>query len=188
VSLHGVGGISGFWEALSRLLAGRLLPSMPGVRRSPSPVFFFLHADNPTVKMSILSLLFVLASFLLLALDGVTLSQIVVLVLNHISMFHVVGLFLIVGINLCIAKSLLFPTIQKPDRQMKSEKFTGVNFKRWQMRAQLWLTLWAFFGSWVILPHYLSDLRKRCKSLLQLRRFLSDASLAFSLTSCVMFI
>jgi hypothetical protein len=60
--------------------------------------------------MFILLLLFVLASFLLLVLDGVTLSQIVVLVLNHISMFHVVGLFLIVGINLCIAKSLLFPT------------------------------------------------------------------------------
>jgi hypothetical protein len=60
--------------------------------------------------MFILLLLFVLTSFLLLALDGVTLSQIVVLVFNHISMFHVVDLFLIVRINLCIAKSLLFPT------------------------------------------------------------------------------
>jgi hypothetical protein len=61
--------------------------------------------------MFILLLFFILASFLLLALDGITLSQIVVLVLNHISMFHVVGLFLIVEINLCIAKSLLFPTV-----------------------------------------------------------------------------
>jgi hypothetical protein len=61
--------------------------------------------------MFILLLFLVLASVLLLALDGVTLSQIVVLVLNHISMFHVVGLFLIVRINLCIAKSFLFPTL-----------------------------------------------------------------------------
>jgi hypothetical protein len=115
-SLHGVGSVSGFWEAPSRLLAGCLLPSTPGVRRSPSPIFFFLYVDNPTVRMFILSLLFVLASFLLLALDGVTLSQIIVLVLNHISMFHVVGLFLIVRINLCIAKSLLFPTIALQQR------------------------------------------------------------------------
>jgi hypothetical protein len=84
---------------------------MPGVRRSPSPVFFFLRVDNPTVRMFILLLLFVLTSFLLLALDDVTLSQIVVLVFNHISMFHVVDLFLIVRINLCIAKLLLFPTV-----------------------------------------------------------------------------
>ena len=47
-SLHGVGDVSGFWEALSRLLAGRLLRTTPGVRRSPSTVFFFffLRADN----------------------------------------------------------------------------------------------------------------------------------------------
>ena len=48
--------------------------------------------------------------------------------------------FLIVGINLYIAKLLLFPAIQKPDRHlamtkgytdaMKPEKFTGVNIKR----------------------------------------------------------
>jgi hypothetical protein len=122
-------------------------------RRSSS---FF--ASTTPLRMFILSLLFVLASFLLLALDGVTLSQIIMLVLNHISMFHVVGLFLIVGINLCIIKSLLFPTIQKPDRHlamtkgytdaMKLEKFTGVNFKRWQTRAQLWLTAMGIF--WVV--------------------------------------
>jgi len=58
-------------------------------------------------------------------------------------MVHVV-LFLIVKINLCITKLLLFPTIQKPYRHlvmagfsdaMKPEKFTAVNFKRWQMSA-----------------------------------------------------
>jgi len=87
-SLHGVGGVSGFWEAPSRLLAGRLLPTTPGVRRSLSTVFFFfffLRGDNPTVKMSILSLLFGFISFLLLALDPVNLIQIVVLVSIHIS-------------------------------------------------------------------------------------------------------
>ena len=110
-SLHGVGGVLGFWEAPSRLLAGRRLPSTPGVRRSPSIVFFFfLRADNPTVRMSIFSLLFGLISFLLLALDPINLSQIVVLVLIHICVIHVVSLFLVVGINLCIAKLLLFPT------------------------------------------------------------------------------
>ena len=70
------------------------------VRRSPSTVFvfflFFLRVDR---------------SFLLLALDPVNLIQIVVLVLIHISVIHVVSLFLVVGINLCIAKLLLFPTI-----------------------------------------------------------------------------
>jgi len=113
-SLHGVGGISGFWEPPSQLLAGRLLPSTSSVRRSPSTVFvfflFFLRADNPTVRMSILSLWFDLISFLLLALDPVNLIQIVVLVLIHISVIHVVSFFLVIGINICIAKLLLFPT------------------------------------------------------------------------------
>ena len=69
---------------------------------------FFLSSDNPTVRMSILSLLFSFISFLLLALDPVNLIQIVVLVLIHIFVIHVVSLFLVVGINLCIL--LLFPT------------------------------------------------------------------------------
>ena len=53
---------------------------------------------------------------------------------------------------------LLFPTIQKPNRHlvmtkwyvdvMKPNKFTGVNFKRWQKRAQLWLTAMGVF--WVV--------------------------------------
>ena len=73
--------------------------------------FFFLHADNPTVRMSILSLLFGFISFLLLALDPVNLIQIVVLVSIHISVIHIVSLFLAVRINLCIAKLLLFPTL-----------------------------------------------------------------------------
>ena len=60
--------------------------------------------------MSILSLLFGLISFLLLALDLVNLTQIVVLVFIHISVIHVVSLFLVVKINLCITKLLLFST------------------------------------------------------------------------------
>ena len=108
--------------------------------------------------MSILSLLFSFISFLLLALDPVNLIQIGVLVLIHISIIHVVSLIFIVGINLCIAKLLLFPTIQKLDRHlamtkgytdaMKLEKFTSVNFKRWQTRAQMWLTAMDVF--WVV--------------------------------------
>jgi len=111
-SLHAVGVVSGFWEAPSRLLAGHLRPTTPVVRRSPSTVFFFfsLRADNPTVRMSILSVLFGFISFLSLAPDYVNLIQIVVLVSIHISVIQVVSLFLVVGINLCIAKFLLFPT------------------------------------------------------------------------------
>jgi hypothetical protein len=76
---------------------------------------------------------------LVLARDSLSLPRIVVLVINHTPMIHVVVLFLIVGINLCITKLLLFPTIQKPYRHlvitglsdaMKPEKFTSVNFKR----------------------------------------------------------
>ena len=94
-----------FLGSAARLLAGRLVSSTPGVRRTPSTVsFFFVHADNPTVRMSIFSLLFVLVSFLLLALDAMILSQIIVLVLIYISEIHVVGLLLTVGINIYIAK------------------------------------------------------------------------------------
>jgi len=50
-------------------------------------------------------------SFLLLALDAMILSQILVLVLIYIYVIHVIGLFLIVEINLYIAKLLLFPTL-----------------------------------------------------------------------------
>ena len=65
-----------FLKASSQLLAGRLLPSTPGVSRFPSTVsFFFLRADNPTVSMFTFFLLFVLAFFLLLALDVVTVSD-----------------------------------------------------------------------------------------------------------------
>jgi len=70
----------------------------------------------------------------------------------------VISIFLVVRINLYIAKLLLFPTIQKLGRHLamtkgytdakKQEKFTGVNFKRWQMRAQLWLTAMGVF--WVM--------------------------------------
>ena len=55
-------------------------------------------------------MLFGLISFLLLAIDLVNLSQIIVLVLIHISMIHVVSLFLVVRINLCIAELLLYST------------------------------------------------------------------------------
>jgi len=115
VPARGRGRIRFFWEAPSQLLAGRLLPTTSGVHRSPSTVFFFffLRADNPTVRMSILCVLFGFISFLLLALDSVNLIQIIVLVSIHISVIHVVGLFLVVGINLCIAKLLLFPTLSR---------------------------------------------------------------------------
>jgi len=122
-SLHGVGGVSGFWEASSWLLAGGLLPTTSGVRRSPSTVFFFfLPTDNPTVRMSILSLLFGYISFLLLALDPVNLIQIVVLVSIHISVIHVVSLFLVIRINLCIAKLLLFLTLWSSPQQNRLPK------------------------------------------------------------------
>jgi hypothetical protein len=76
---------------------------------------------------------------LLLTLDSLSLPRIIVLVINHTPMIHAVVLFLIVRINLCITKLLLFPIIQKPNRHlvitglydaMKPEKFTSVNFKR----------------------------------------------------------
>ena len=69
----------------------------------------------------------------------------------------VVSCIIIIGINLFISKLLLFPTIQKLDRHlvvgnysnaMKPNKFTGVNFKRWQTRAQLWLSTMRVF--WVV--------------------------------------
>ena len=87
------------------------------------PVFADLHrwsalssfcatasADNLTVRMYILSLLFVLMFLLLLALESSNLPRVIVLVLNHTSMIHVVVLFLIVEINLRVTKLLLFPT------------------------------------------------------------------------------
>jgi hypothetical protein len=60
--------------------------------------------------MSILSLLFVLMFLLLLALDYKRLSRFVVLVIDHITLIHVVDLFLVVGINYCVTELLLFPT------------------------------------------------------------------------------
>jgi hypothetical protein len=65
------------------------------------------------------------------------------------------------GIRFIITKLQLFPTFQKPDRHlvmaksasgyadaMKPEKFNGVNFKRWQTKAQLWLSAMGVF--WVV--------------------------------------
>ena len=68
--------------------------------------------------MSILFVLFVLMFLLLLALDSLSLPRIVVLVINHSPLIYIVILFLIVGINLCVTKLLLFPTIKKPDRHL----------------------------------------------------------------------
>ena len=65
---------------------------------------------QPHCKNVYLFLLFGFISFLLLALDPMNLIQIVVLILIHISVIHVVTLFLIVRINSCITKLLLFPT------------------------------------------------------------------------------
>jgi hypothetical protein len=72
-------------------------------------------------------------------------------------MKHDVVHFIIAGYILFITKLLLFPTIQKLDRHLvmanysdaiKPDKFTGVNFKRWQMRAQLWILAKGIF--WVM--------------------------------------
>jgi len=85
------------------------------VRRSSSTVCFVIFcatasADNLTVRMSIISLLFVLMFLMLLALESSNLPRVIVLVLNHTSMIHIVVLFLIVEINLRVTKLLLFPT------------------------------------------------------------------------------
>jgi len=107
-------------------------------------------ADNPTVRISKLSLLIDLVFFMLLALGYVV-------PVVYSSMSPAVAPFMIVGINLFITKLLFIPTIQKPYRHlvmagfsdaMKPEKFTGVNFKRWQTRAQLWLSAMDVF--WVV--------------------------------------
>jgi hypothetical protein len=68
-------------------------------------------ADNPTISMSAISLLFVLAFLLLLALGNLSLSWIIALMLNHTSMIHVVVLFLNFVINLSVTKMLSFPTV-----------------------------------------------------------------------------
>jgi hypothetical protein len=70
-------------------------------------------------------------------------------------------MFLYLGIKFIITKLLFFSTFQKPDRHlvmaksgsgyvdaMKPEKFNGVNFKRWQTKAQLWLSAIGVF--WVV--------------------------------------
>jgi hypothetical protein len=116
VSLHGVGGVSGFWEAPSRLLTGRYLPSTLVFYGSPLTVCFVYFcatcsADNPTIRMSLLSLLFVLMFLLLLALESLSLSRIVVLMLNHTPMLYAVVCFLNIEIILCFTKLLLFPTM-----------------------------------------------------------------------------
>ena len=100
--------------------------------------------------MSKLSLLINLVFFLSLALVCV-----VPVVFSPLSL--TVAPFMIVGINWFITKLLFIPTIQKPythlvmagfSDAMKPEKFTGVNFKRWQTRAQLWLSAMGVF--WVV--------------------------------------
>jgi hypothetical protein len=67
--------------------------------------------------MSILSLLFVLMFLLLLALDYKRLSRFLVLVIDHITLIHVVDLFLVVGINYCVTELLLFPSLLATQRR-----------------------------------------------------------------------
>jgi hypothetical protein len=83
-----------------------------GVRGSQLVVYFayfcvIFSVDNPTVRMSLFALVFLL----LLVLGSLSLSQIVVLVLHHTPMIHVVVLFLDIRINVYITKLLLFPTV-----------------------------------------------------------------------------
>jgi hypothetical protein len=66
-------------------------------------------ADNFTVTMSILSLLLVLIFLMLLAQESSTLSQILTLVINHSPLVYIV--VIIVGINLCVTKLLLYTTV-----------------------------------------------------------------------------
>jgi hypothetical protein len=93
-------------------------------------------ADSPNVRISILSLLFILIS---LTLDYE-------LLVSYAYTTHDVVPLIIIGIVLFVTKLLLFPIIQKTDRPlvmgnysdpMKLDKFTSVNLKRWQTRAQL---------------------------------------------------
>ena len=100
--------------------------------------------------MSKLSLLINLVFFL-------SLAQVCVVLVVYSPLSPVVASFMIVGINLFITRLMFIPTIQKPYRHlvmagfsnaMKPEKFTGVNFKRWQTRAQLWLLAMGVF--WVV--------------------------------------
>ena len=91
VSLHGIGDVLGFWEAPSVCFAGLLR--------------LLLHcfgADNPTVRMSKLSMLFDLVFFMSLALGCV-----VPVVYSPLS--PAVAPFMIVGINLFITKLPFIP-------------------------------------------------------------------------------
>jgi len=87
------------------------------VRRSSSTVRFVIFcatasADNLTVRMSIISLLFVLMFLLLLALENSNLPWVIVLVLNHTSTIHAAVLFLIVEINLRVLNCYYFQQLQ----------------------------------------------------------------------------
>jgi len=102
---RGVFGFLGSAIVTARLTSSSLYA---GVHWSQSAVCFaYFCADNPTVRMSLFALVFLL----LLAPGSLSLSQIVVLVLHHTSMIHAVVLFLNIGINLCITKLLLFPMV-----------------------------------------------------------------------------
>ena len=64
-----------------------------GVRASTSTVSPSSTLSTLTTRMSTVSLLFVVAFLMLLALGNLSLSRIAVLVLNHTLMIHVVVLF-----------------------------------------------------------------------------------------------
>jgi hypothetical protein len=64
---------------------------------------------------------------LLLALDYKRLSRFVVLVIDHITLIHVVDLFLVVRINYRVSELLLFPTA--------APSTTGARWRRWARPA-----------------------------------------------------
>ena len=75
------------------------------VHESPLTVCFVYFcalssAENLTVRMPTLSLLFVLVFLMLLTLESLSLFRIAVLVLNRTSMLYAVVLFLNIEINL----------------------------------------------------------------------------------------
>ena len=94
------------------------------VHESPLTVCFVYFcalssAENLTVRMPTLSQLFILVFLLLLALESLSLSRIVMLVLNHTPMIYVVVLFLYIGVNLCVTKLLLLPAYLTTHKQRK---------------------------------------------------------------------
>jgi hypothetical protein len=148
MSLHGVGVVSGFWEdRRDYLLFVCFLHTNVIVLAGLH--LLVLHCsctDNPIIRM-----------FIHVFILSLSLVYELIVSYTYSNNAMVSCIIIIIRINLFISKLLLFPTIQKPDRHlvmgnyadaMKPDKFTCVNFKRWQMITQLWLSAMGVF--WVV--------------------------------------